>query len=167
MRGALALVLCAACGGPDEVDLTGVYQVSSAVGAMPCGTDVTIQYTTFVRFQKMELFDTPYFAYDGCAEAEAINCAPIGGLDGFFEPIDNGWLGFSSFSSGGGGFGDCLLGIREQTAILDGTTLTIESTGYEDTVPGLPEDQCSPDEAERRGKQMTCVDHSLVVAGKL
>jgi hypothetical protein len=166
MRSVALLVVLAACGS-DDIDLTGVYAVDSSVGAEPCGTDEPIPFAEFVRFQKMEFLGTEFFAYDGCAEADAVNCTSIGGLiGGFFEPIDNGWLGFTSFSSGGGG-SSCLLGIIEQTAILEGTTITIEVTSYEQDVDGLSADDCSPDEAERRGDAMPCVEHSLVGATKL
>lgn len=165
MRSAI-LIMVAAC-GVDDVDLTGLYRVDSAIGSAPCGSDATIEFPPFVKFAKMELFGQPYFGYDGCADATAAECESIGGLiGGFFEPIDGGWLGRSSFSSGGGG-SECLLGIVRQTAILAGTNLTIESTGREELVIGLSEEQCSPDEAEQRGEAMPCVNHSLVAATKL
>ncbi len=165
MRFAL-LALLAACGS-DDVDLTGLYRVDSAIGSEPCGSDATIEHPPFVQFAEMELFGTPYFGYAGCTDETATDCESIGGLiGGFFEPIDNGWLGRSSFSSGGGG-GECLLGIVRQTALLRGASLTIEASGYEELAVGLTEEQCSPDEAEQRGEAMPCVKHSLVEATKL
>jgi hypothetical protein len=166
MRIAIALLALAAC-GPDDVDLTGVYRVDSAIGSAPCGTDATIEFAAFVKFSKMELFGQEYFSYDGCADDTATECSSIGGLiGGFFEPIDDGWLGRSSFSSGGGG-DICLLGIGRQTALLKGNGLTIEVSGHEEEVPGLTTDECSPDEAEQRGEAMPCVSHSLIEATKI
>jgi len=162
----LALVLVAACGS-DDVDLTGVYRVDSAVGSEPCGADETIEFAAFVKFAKMELFGQPFFAYDGCTDAGAAECSSIGGLfGGFFEPIDNGWQGRSSFSAGGGEL-SCLLGLVDQTALLDGTRLTIEVSRFEEEVDGLTVDQCSPDEAEKRGEDMPCLDHSLIDTTKI
>jgi hypothetical protein len=157
MRVALLLLALAAC--TDDVDLTGVYRVDRAVGSAPCGTDETIDFAAVVKFEEMELFGQEYFGYSGCTDETATECTSIGGLiGGFFEPIDDGWLGRSSFSSGGGG-DECLLGIVRQTAILKGAALTIELTGYEENVIGLTAEQCSPDEAEQRGEAMPCVRH--------
>ncbi len=167
MRISIALlpILMTACS--DDVDLTGVYRVDSAVGSEPCGADATIEFAEFVKFSKMELFGQEYFSYDGCTDETAVECTSIGGLiGGFFEPIDDGWLGRSSFSSGGGG-GVCLLGIARQTAVLRGSGLTIEVTGREEEVPGLTTEQCSPDAAEQRGDAMPCVTHSLIEATRL
>lgn len=164
MRVALLLAL-AACS--DNVDLTGVYRVDRAVGSAPCGTDEPIEFAAVVKFEEMELFGQEYFAYSGCTDESATECTSIGGLfEGFFEPIDDGWLGRSSFSSGGGG-SECLLGITRQTAILKGSALTIEATDREESVPGLTEEACSPDTAEQRGDAMPCVRHELVEATKL
>ncbi len=107
----------------------------------------------------------PFYAYDGCTDDAATECSSIGGLlGGFFEPIDGGWLGRSSFSSGGGG--TCSLGVTRQTAILKGATPTIEATSHQDEVEGLSVDDCSPEEAERREDEMPCAEHQLVVTTK-
>jgi hypothetical protein len=160
------LCVLASC-GTDSVDLTGVYRVDSAVGSDTCETDEAIEFSPFVRFTEQELFGQPFFAYDGCADEAATECSSISGLlGGFFEPIDGGWLGRASFSSGGGD-STCSLGVTRQTAILTGATLTIESTSHEDEVPGLSASACSPEEAERREDEMPCTSHQLVGATKL
>jgi hypothetical protein len=164
MRLAMCLVVLVAC-GDEGPDLTGVYAVESAVGAEPCGTDEPIEYAPYVHFEKREFLGNEFFAYDGCADAQAAICTPIGGvIGGFFEPIKGGWLGYQSSSSGSSG--ECLLGVVEQTAILDGRSLVIEVHHYEESVP-LDEVECFPEEAERRGPTMPCVEHSLVAATRI
>jgi len=165
MRLHVLILVLAACGGSD-VDLTGVYRVDSAVGSMPCGADASITYPAFLRFEKMEFLGQPFFAYDGCTDETATECTSVGGLiGGFFEPTDDGWLGRTSFSSGGGA--SCTLGIINQSATLRSAALTIEISSHEEEVDGLPDDQCDPDEAERRGTEMPCIEHSLIDATKL
>lgn len=160
------LCVVAAC-GTDSADLSGVYRVESAVGSVTCETDAAIEFAAFVRFTEQELLGQPFYAYDGCTDETATECSSIGGLlGGFFEPIDDGWLGRSSFSSGGGG-GTCSLGVTRQTAILKGATLTIEATSHQDDVEGLSVDDCSPAEAERREDEMPCTGHQLVVTTKI
>lgn len=163
---AVTVVAVVAC-GTDEVDLTGVYQVDRAVGSEPCGDDAPIEFAPFVRFTELDFLGQPYFAYDGCADATAAECTSIGGLlGGFFEPIEDGWLGRSSFASGGGDVA-CALGLVRQTAVLRGAQLTVEVTRREDQVDGLSLEACSPEEAERRDTAMPCVGHSQVDATRL
>lgn len=164
----LGVCLLAAC-GTDSVDLTGVYRVESAVGSETCGVDEAIEFAPFVRFTEQEIFGQPFFAYDGCTDDTATQCSAIGGLlGGFFEPIDGGWLGRSSFSSGGGEGSICSLGVSRQTAILEGGALTIETTNHQDDVDeGLSVEDCSPEEAERRETEMPCTGHTLVQATRL
>lgn len=163
----MALCLCVAACGTDSIDLSGVYRVDRAVGSETCETDETIEFAAFVKFSEQELFGQPFFAYDGCTDETATECSSISGLlGGFFEPIDDGWLGRSSFSSGGGE-STCLLGVTRQTAILKGSAMTIEATSHQDEVEGLSVDECSPEEAERREDDMPCSGHQLVEATKL
>ena len=159
------LLAVAACGS-DEVDLTGVYQVDTAVGSMPCGTDLDIEFADFIKFSKMDLFGIDYFGYDDCTDAAGTDCTPSDSF-GFLEPLDDGWLGRSSSSSGGGS-APCELSVVRQTAILrSDRTLEIEVTGHEEEVLGLSAEECSPETAEERGDAMPCVRHELVQATKL
>lgn len=82
---------------------------------------------------------------------------------GFAEPIEDGWRGVITTSSGGGG-SDCLLGYSEQTAVLRGSALVIELERHSEDVPGLSETECDPSEAERRNITMPCDEHELVDA---
>jgi hypothetical protein len=164
MRYAIAACLVITACGSDPIDLTGVYRVDSAIGSMPCGTDATIDFAPFVRFTKTDFLGAPLFQYDGCMDEAATDCSSLPGL--FGEPQDDGWLGRTSSSSGGGGF-PCGLGLTRQTATLHGSALEIESTSSQGTVDGLSEEQCSPDEAEKRADELPCTEHSLVEATKL
>ncbi len=160
----IALVVAAGCG---EVDLTGIYRVDSAVGSAPCGADTALEYPPFLKFTKDEFFGRPFFTYEGCPDDTGEGCSSMGGLFGaFVDPIDDGWERRTSFSSGGGG-GDCLLGLDLQTALLRDAALEVETSSYADQVPGLSEEACSPDEAERRGTAMPCTGHTLVEATRL
>ena len=165
MRMLSLLLVISACGSAD-VDLTGVYRVDSAIGSSPCGADATITYDAFVRFERMEILGTPFFTYEGCTDEAGTDCTSNGGIFGSFgEPIDGGWKGTLTSSSSGGT--SCLLGYNEQTAILRGSALTIEVSQYLEDVPGLSEEQCDPDEAERRNTSMPCEEHELVEATRL
>src|SRR5687768_13747925 len=162
----LSLLLVVAACGSDEIDLSGVYRVDSAIGSSPCGADATITYDAFIKFERMEIFGSPFFTYEGCTDEAATDCQCNGGIfASFAEPIDGGWRGTLTSSSSGGS--SCLLGYNEQTAILRGSALTIEVSQYSEDVPGLSEEQCAPDEAERRNTSMMCEEHQLVEATRI
>jgi len=158
------LALGGGCGG--DVDLSGIYRVDVSVASRPCGADAPVTSApSFVKLTKANLFGTDYFAYDGCTDEAGTDCTSIGGLfGGFFEPIDGGWRGFASYASNSGL--NCTLGISDTTAILDGTRLVIDGSTYEDRVE-LLEEQCTPEEAEKRGEAMPCTEHERVEATRL
>jgi hypothetical protein len=150
------------CGGGDPVDLSGVYRVDVAVESAPCGADTpTISPPAYVKLGKESLFGQQYFDYATCTDAAGTDCAGGGLFSGFFEPIDDGWRGVVTSSSGSGG--SCSLGYFEQTAILTDGMLVIEASTYRDTVD-LAAEQCQPEEAERRGDTMPCEEHTRVDA---
>jgi hypothetical protein len=163
---ALVLVLIASVASAcaEDVDLTGVYVVDSDVMSNPCGADEPEpDAPAYLRFQKGELFGSPYFAYFACVDEAGSDCASIGGLfDGFYEPIDDGWQGRTSTASGNAA--DCALGYSLQTAILGGNQLVVESSSYADR---LAVGSCTPEEAERRGAEMPCLQHERIQATKL
>lgn len=160
----LAVMLAGGCGS--DVDLTGVYRVDTSVASRPCGADAPV--TTgepYVKFSKGELFGTEYFAYDSCTDEAGTDCSSVGGLlSGFFEPIEGGWRGFSSYSSNSGL--NCSLGISDTTAILIGKLIVIDGSRYEERLE-LTEDQCTPEEAEKRGDAMPCIEHERIEATRL
>ena len=152
MRALLLVCLLAAC-GPDEVDLTGVYRVDAHVASSPCGADQPVTGgPAYLKFRKDEFFGAEIFAYEECTDEAATDCQSAGGLfDGFAEPIDGGWRNFVSYSSNSGL--NCSLGVTDGTALLSGTQLVIESNEYRESLE-IAEDQCTADEAEKRGTDM-------------
>ncbi len=160
----LAIVSVVGCGS--DVDLTGTYRVDVAVKARPCGTDQPDGTApAFVKLTKAELFGTEFFSYDGCSDEAGQDCSSINGLfGGFFEPIDDGWLGFSSYASNSGL--NCSLGITSTTAVLQGSSLVIDGSTYGELVE-LTEDKCTPQEAEKRGEDMPCTEHERIDATRL
>jgi len=165
MRPAIAIVLLAAC-STDTTDLSGMYRVDVAVGSMPCGADEPLpSVPPFLKFSKDEFLGQDYFKYDGCMDEAGTDCGPSGGLfSGFFEPISDGWRGVVTSSSGSGG--RCALSYFEQTAILKKTALVIDGSAFRETVD-LPDSQCDPDEAEKRGDDMPCAEHERIEATQL
>lgn len=169
MRVLLALVLVlplvGACGGDDPVDLSGVYRVDVAVESAPCGADLpTSSPPAYVKLGKENLFGQQYFDYATCTDAAGTDRAGGGLFTGFFEPIDGGWRGVVTSSSGAGG--SCSLGYFEQTAILTEAMLVIEASTYRDSVE-LAAEQCQPEEAERRGDTMPCEEHTRIDATRV
>ncbi len=166
MRALAVLIVLSACGGDSGTDLTGMYRVDVAVGSMPCGEDQPLpSIAPFLRFAQDEFLGQKYFKYDGCNDEAGTDCAETGGLfSGFFEPITDGWRGVVTSSSGSNG--TCLLNYFEQTAILKGTALVIDGSSYRDQVE-LPDAQCEPEEAERRGTSMPCAEHERIEATQL
>jgi hypothetical protein len=165
---AALVCLLAACGS-DDVDLGGMYQVDTAVESEPCGTDAPqAMPPAFLKFEKMEFFGEEYYSMEECTDAAGSDCSG-GGLfgDSFYEPIVNGWRGvLTSSSSGGSSDPMCRLFFSESSALLMGTTLTVESTDYSEEVANT-EALCSTDEAERRGDSMACTRHEQLDATKL
>ena len=166
MRLAAILFLAACGGGSSGPDLTGMYRVDVAVGSMPCGADEPLaSIPPYLKFAKDEFLGQPYFKYDGCQDEAGTDCGSTGGLfSGFFEPIDNGWRGVVTSSSGSAG--SCTLSYFEQTAVLKGLMLVIDGSSYRDTVD-LPDAQCEPDEAEKRNTDMPCAEHERIEATQL
>ena len=160
----IALVV-AAGGCHDDVDLTGMYEVTSNVASSPCGNDVAVTGgPAFLKFHKDDFLGTSYFAYDECMDALGTTCSSAGGLfGGLPEPLADGWRGRASSSSHSGT--NCVLSYDETTARLNGSHLVVEHTLYSDAVD-LPEAQCTTDEAEKRGTKMGCADHARIEASK-
>jgi hypothetical protein len=166
MRAALLLVVLAACGS-DNVDLTGMYQVTADVSSMPCGTDTAVAMApAYLKFHKQNFVGTDYFVYDECNDAAGTDCPNSGGLFGmsFTTPVANGWSTSETFSSSSGG--NCTLGYVTASALLMGKALVIDSTEYSDNVM-LADPQCTTTEAGKRGKTMPCAMHSRIDAMKL
>jgi hypothetical protein len=163
VRRAAVLWAIAACS--DEVDLAGTYLVDMHVLSAPCGNDqpAAAPHAALVFF-KGDLFGEPYFYYEKCSDPQATQCSGSGLFgDSFAEPIDGGWQGIIT-SSGGGGT-TCTISFIKQTAILDGVSLVVEISEYAEQVENTPT-SCAPEEADRRGTAMPCVEHERIEATK-
>ncbi|HVK82623.1 MAG TPA: hypothetical protein VM513_00880 [Kofleriaceae bacterium] len=164
MRAAVFVFVVAGCSEP--VDLSGMYRVDTQVASSPCGDDRQVAVPiAYVRFNRGEFLGAEFYAYDECKDAEGTDCLAAGGLfEGFYEQLDDGWLGRTSFASGGAGF--CSLSITSNTARLRGQKLTVDSTthGYDGEVP---DGACTNEEAEARGEDMECMRHTRLEATRL
>jgi hypothetical protein len=166
MRQALAIVVLLA-GCDDELDLSGMYEVTSDVASSPCGADAPVMGgAPYIKFTRGEFFGTTVYNYEDCMDAAGTDCAGNGGIfEALTEPIDNGWLGHLTSSSGTEAGGTCLLGMRETRATLNGNHLVIEEQANEEEIPYV-EATCTTDEADRRGTDMPCTDHHRIEATK-
>ena len=163
-RAALVALMLAGC-GTDDVDLTGVYEVTSNVSSSPCGVDQPVANgPAFLVFRKEKFLSAEYFVFDQCADAAGADCSSTGSLfSGLFEPFDGGWQGVATTSSHSGT--RCVLGYSDETAKLAGTALVVEHAQY--VFDGdLAEAECTTDEADRRGTAMDCDDHERIEATK-
>lgn len=165
MRFAVVALLFACACGTDDVDLTGTYAITVDVASAPCGADTAVATgPSYLRFYKSEFSGQPFFQYDECLDLQLTMCVASGGLfEGLAEPIDNGWRGRLSSSSSTST--RCLMTYVEETAIANGSHLTVDKARYEYDGP-VPAQGCNIDEAERRGTTMDCVSHSRREAEK-
>lgn len=159
MRAALLVLALGSGCGTDEVDLSGVYAVTVDVASAPCGVDTPMtDGPAYLHFFKADLFGQTVFQYDECKDRAATDCFASGGLfESLAEPIDLGWRGRTSSSSMTAT--RCLLLYIEETAIANGSHLTVEKARYEYD-GDIPAQGCTIDEAERRGTTMTCRTHA-------
>jgi hypothetical protein len=168
MRSVLALIVCSGCVNPTPVvNLAGTYRVDRDVGSAPCGMNAPDPNApAFVIFRKMDLEGgSPYFTFDGCADPEGTNCPIMGSVFmAFAEPIRGGWRGRLSTATPGGG--TCVLVLLDETAVLHGNQLVIETHTYRDQVQ-LSDADCQPGEAESRGSQLPCIEQSEIDATKI
>lgn len=165
MRTCLAIaVLLAGCN--DDVELEGMYEVTAEGESSPCGADTPVTGAPFLKFTRGEFFGATIYNYERCMDAAGVDCEGSGGLfEALTEPIDNGWLGHLTSSSGTEAGGTCLLGVRETRATLNGNHLVIERQANEEEIPYV-EATCTTDEADRRGAEMPCTEHHRLEALK-
>lgn len=158
------LLLAALAGCDDSVDLGGTYEVQSHVGSAPCGSDVPVMMPAkYLKLEKMKFLTADFFSLSECDDAVGTNCSGGGLFSGLFEPIDDGWQGVATTSSGTGG--RCVLGYAKTTALLHGSHLVVESARYSDDTD-RPESECTTDKAEELGDKMPCEEHELIDAEK-
>jgi len=166
MRACFAIVVLV-MGCADDVELAGIYEVTSEVGSSPCGADLPITGgAPYIKFVRGEFLGTTIYNYQDCMDAAGTDCESSGGLFGALtEPIANGWLGHLTSSSGTEAGGTCLLGLSETRATLDGSHLVIEKQTNEEEIPYV-DATCTTDEADRRGTDMPCTEHHRIEASK-
>jgi hypothetical protein len=166
MRPWFAIVMLLA-GCDDDVALEGMYEVTSDVASSPCGVDAPVPTSApYIKFTGSEFLGTPIYNYEGCMDAAGTDCEGTAGIfDALTEPIDNGWRGLLTSSSGTEAGGSCLLGMRESRATLNGSHLLIEEQANEEEIPYV-EATCTTEEAERRGTDMPCTEHHHIEALK-
>lgn len=143
-----------------------MYRVDSNVASAPCGNDQPVAMpVAYVRFNKGSLYGNDFYAYDECSDPAGDECFAAGGLfEGFYEPIDGGWQGRTSYSAGN--WVNCTLSTTVSTAIVRGQKLFIESTTHS-FVGETAMDACTNEEAEARGDDMECTRHTKIEATKL
>lgn len=159
------LLVVAIAGCSDDVDLAGTYRVDADVESQPCGVDqpVAVSFAALV-FTKSDLFGAELYSYKLCTDAAATECMAVDVFGtAFSEPIDRGWRGVVTATSGVAP--SCTLSYTEQTAVLDGPALVIESHRYAGVVETA--ELCTTDEASRRNTSMSCDRHERIDATKL
>lgn len=163
-RALVVAVLAASACSDDPIDLSGIYQVQSHVGSKPCGTDLPVMMpAVYLKLEKMNFF-ADYFAVSECPDATGVGCSGGGLFDGLFEPIDNGWRGVATSSSPAAP-DRCALSYNEDTAILNGSHLTVESSHHV-SFDNRPMAECTTDKAEELAKSLPCEEHEVIEAEK-
>jgi hypothetical protein len=113
----------------------------------------------FVSVVKETREGIEFFTYSLCMEEAATTCTGGGIAYAFSEPIDGGWRGIIT---GTAGFDtNCTITYTEQTALLDGTALVVETKQHAETV-GAASGVCTIAEAEKRNTAMPCVRHERI-----
>jgi hypothetical protein len=163
MRWTTCLLLFAV-GCSSNVDLTGMYQVSSEMlDPTGCGPGMAVTPPPpYVQISNQNFLGVTLVTLSTCTSSDPSTCSQAGLLE---EPIDNGWKGETSVSSGGG-TSPCALTYILSTATLDGSTLTFEGSTYGDSVT-LDTASCTPKEATNRGTSMPCKNYMQITATKL
>src|SRR3954463_8629411 len=96
-------VLIAVC--TSDVDLSGVYMVTSDVDSTPCGIDAPVTSPPlYVKWSKDSFIGSEFWGFATCTDASGATCTggpslftlPLG------EPTDTGWRGEEYTASNGG-----------------------------------------------------------------
>lgn len=159
----LALGVLLACGGSD-VDLSGIYRVTyHTQNQNDCSVEgAPVDEPAYFRMSEEELFGQTYFSMSECTSADEATCSGGGLFLGmiFSMPIDDGWKGETSLSSGSGD--PCALTYSEASAVFqddDSLRIEIRAWGEEITVA---EGDCGYELAEDRGKSMPCQNFEVM-----
>lgn len=156
----VAAALASGCaGGPD---ITGLYRMtSSASDGSGCGPGMTLTTPVYFQVVKQELLGLPFYSFKTCTSADPSTCQSGFGL--LSQPIDNGWRGEVSVSSGDST--GCTLAYTVETAVETARSLRYERHTYsQGNVQGTA---CKPADATSRGTSMPCTAYVLLVGDKL
>jgi hypothetical protein len=163
--GLLACAL-AACGddGSSAEDLAGVYEVTAhAINSTGCGNATEPPNDDYSHFSLTpgDFLGQDYVSFGECTSADYADCNDFGLFSAFIE-IGGDWKNEIHSSSGGGGF-TCSLGkVDGVMTVGEDGSIHIETRLYNEDVEGLTEEECDPDEAERRGTDMPCTELDVV-----
>jgi hypothetical protein len=80
------------------------------------------------------------------------------------EPTDDGWDGHLTSWSGASGV--CGMSVVDTSAVLEGNTLTIDTTARSGDIP-LPDSQCTKDAPDEHVDELECTEHHAFTAVKL
>ncbi len=167
MNARLTLLLLAnlcAC-GDSKVDLGGMYRLTYHTQNE---TDCTVEGSSvdepaYFLMAEEELLGQKYYSLSECDSQDESTCSGGGLFFGmiFSMPIDNGWKGEMSMSSGSGD--PCALTYSEARAVFqedDSLRVEVRAWGEEITVG---EDECGYELAEERGTGMPCTNFEVMI----
>lgn len=164
----LCFVLAVVAGCTSDVDLTGVYQVTSDVESSPCGADAPVAMPPpYVRWSQDSFLGTDFWGYAECTDAAGMVCNGGPSLFGnpLSEPTDDGWRG-EVIQASNGGDSNCVLGYTLGVATLTGTKLVYEQTEYSGMIT-TPPDKCTTDAAKQMKDSLACMAHQRMEATHL
>ncbi|MGE0548151.1 MAG: hypothetical protein AB7O24_10415 [Kofleriaceae bacterium] len=148
-------VVITGCGEDlDGPDLSGVYQVTSAVESeTDCNPLVpVVMPDPYFLLEPKELFGHTYFHHVVCPTADPASCEEYGSVGPLDTGFDTGWEGGIGFSAGSEP--PCTLGYSYGIVTkIDEMSVQVEDRSY------IAEDQptCDAEEATNRGTTMPCV----------
>jgi len=158
MRLTLCSLLLAACGS--DVAIEGLYQTTyETSNSQGCTEGPMMIQKPFFQVKKGDILGHSIYTAEFCDTMDPASCN--GALAGavLTQPIDNGWSGVVTISSGSNG--TCSLEYITASAILSGTKLHAEVKQYGDTVM-LADAQCTTEEAGKRGTSLPCKSFDVV-----
>lgn len=164
----LLLVLVFGC-GDSKVDLTGMYQVTYHTQSdTDCSVEgAAVDEPAYFLMEEDEIFGRAYFSMSECETADEATCSGGGLFFGmiFSIPIDDGWKGQMSMSSGSGD--PCALTYSEASAVFqEDDSLRVETRAWSEEVT-VAEGECGTELAEARGTSMPCVNFEVMVGAEV
>jgi hypothetical protein len=163
----LLATLATACGGSDEVDLSGAYSVDAHLtDPEACENAAPVEDSPglSLRFTEQDLLGQTYFEWDWCADATGDSCEEFSGFSLYGEPIDGGWESRITLSSYG--TSECTVGMIRSTATLEGDHLLIETRNHIGTFV-TDTAGCQPELADERQGELACVQLEVIEATAL